>query len=334
METVAAPIRRLSNFKERRAIRHGAPPPLTQSKTNPSAKQAFAGQSGRVPCMADGSLVLVIIASLREVLTAHNMVDTNTYAGISIQVAPTDEDQLPYAHIISEGQQLTKADRTPLNTDEKELLEKCIKDINAGLLELGTVAACLHIIKAKRLYRETHSSFEQFCEDTFHLSRSHAYRLVSEVEVKANFKHASPQNTATPKGTGQARVISGLTKERQLKVGQRVKSIVGDAPDTAKDWSQAKQDLILEGEIQAPAPSKIPTKAPKHAAPKVDTLKQALRIDANLVSLRALNQKAKRYDQLTGTNKTIVEKSTLWQEIKSGLQAWAVWEEQQLKEVA
>jgi hypothetical protein len=257
----------------------------------------------------------------------------NTSIGISFEVDPYNEDQFPMPHIISNEEQLTKSERTKLNADEKELLERYVKQINDELLALGTIGASLYQIKVLRLYRESHSSFEKFCEDTFNLSRSHAYRLASEYEVTENFKDASPKDTATPNGTGQARVVSGLPKEDQLKVGKRVKHIAGDRSTTAQDWEQAKQELADEGELPAQAKPKksTATKAAKDTPPEPGKV-TLLTIDPTLVPLKTLKQKADRYDKLTGTNRTIVEKSRLWQEIKSGLHAWAAWEEQQLNQ--
>lgn len=261
------------------------------------------------------------------------MAQSNNHIGISFEVDPNDEDQLAMPRVITDGQQLDDADRTPLSSEEKELLQQYIKEINDDLHTLCGIGGSLYQIKKRKLFRETHSSFEKFCEDTFDLSRSHAYRLASEYEVKQNFKDASPTATAIPDNTGKSRIVSGATKEEQLKVGQRVKQIAGDRPDTAKDWEQGKQELIDEGEIKAPAKPKKSKAAktpptPKAPSPKTTDAKPTLTIDPSLVPLKTLQEKAESYEKLKSDSKSIMEKARLWQEIKLGLQAWAAWEEQ------
>ncbi len=235
--------------------------------------------------------------------------------------------------IIGEDKEVSEADRTPLNAKEKAKLSECIKIIDDNITAVWEVGKSLYEIKSGRLYRETHSSFKLFCEETLHISRSHAFRLTAEHEVMQNFKGASPKDAAIPKGAGQTRVVSGLPKDDQLKVGQRVKANVGDKPATAQDYKQAKDQLADEGEIEVAEEStkaakpKLPAKRAQ-IAKTPDAVKSLLR-KKGLPSFQEMMQAAS--DVYAAIEDMPLEegKKRQMEKLVKQLKAWAVVQEEE-----
>src|SRR5215213_11011932 len=73
----------------------------------------------------------------------------------------------------------------PLTDPERAEFRSREAVIARGLGTFIEVGKALAYIKAERLYRETHSSFEEYCRDKWEISRNYAHRLVSAAEVCA-----------------------------------------------------------------------------------------------------------------------------------------------------
>jgi len=72
---------------------------------------------------------------------------------------------------------------TPLTDQEKVRLRTLIRTIERGLSTFMEVGAALIEIRSSRLYRETHSTFESFCRDTFGLARSTCDGVIRSASV-------------------------------------------------------------------------------------------------------------------------------------------------------
>jgi hypothetical protein len=75
------------------------------------------------------------------------------------------------------------SESTPLTAQEKVRLRTLIRTIERGMSTFLEVGAALIEIRGSRLYRETHSSFEAFCRDTFGLARSTCDGMIRSVSV-------------------------------------------------------------------------------------------------------------------------------------------------------
>jgi hypothetical protein len=91
-------------------------------------------------------------------------------------------------------------------------------------------AGCaLREIRDRRLYRSTHKSFREYCQDRFGFTRSHPYRLIDAVSVIDNLSKMSPngrQNNSELNGLGsilpsserQCRPLTNLEPDQQREV--------------------------------------------------------------------------------------------------------------------
>jgi len=98
-----------------------------------------------------------------------------------------------------------------LTVDEQDELEACESVIQTGLQTFVEVGSALMIIRDKRYYRLTHSTFEDYCQDRWGMSKSHANRLIRASEVIENLTPFG----VIPSSESQVRPLSELESEQQ-----------------------------------------------------------------------------------------------------------------------
>jgi hypothetical protein len=80
----------------------------------------------------------------------------------------------------------------------------------------------LKLLRNKRLYRETHSTFESYVRDRFDFTKRAAYYLIDAYEVVNNLKSEqfvhSNKGTILPTKESQCRPLAKLSPERQREV--------------------------------------------------------------------------------------------------------------------
>jgi phage N-6-adenine-methyltransferase len=104
---------------------------------------------------------------------------------------------------------------TDVATDR--LLE-CERVIERGLNTFVEVGAALLEIRDSRLYKDSYSTFEDYCRERWGMQRHYANRLISAAEVTNNLV---PIGTI-PANEAQARPLVGLPQEQQFQVWQQV----------------------------------------------------------------------------------------------------------------
>ena len=75
-----------------------------------------------------------------------------------------------------------------LSKDERYELRECIRTIKVAAYELGEAASALRHIRDNRLYRESHRTFEAFCNETFRYTRQHVNRVIGFGETIATIQ--------------------------------------------------------------------------------------------------------------------------------------------------
>lgn len=107
---------------------------------------------------------------------------------------------------------------TPLLPGEREDLVECERVIEAGLKEMVAGAAAMTIIRSKRLYRETHETFEAYIEQRWGVSVRHAYRLMDAAAVMKNLAPIEGMSPfVMPAGESQIRPLKDLPAEKQTE---------------------------------------------------------------------------------------------------------------------
>ncbi len=123
---------------------------------------------------------------------------------------------------------------SPLGESEKKELKRCKDVIRKGLGTFLEVGSALMTIQSKKLYLESHPTFEAFCRAEFEMGRSHAYRLIDSAKVIEDL--ASIEDRKLPVNEGQIRILAGLPSEKRLPAWQKVIefSSTEKSPITAK----------------------------------------------------------------------------------------------------
>lgn len=121
----------------------------------------------------------------------------------------------------------------PLTDDEKKHLRKCEKTIHKGLGTFVEVGTALADIRNKRLYRLTHSTFEEYVQAVLLLSRPYAYSVMESAEVMRDL--SSIEDIPLPANEGQARELRRWkTAEERIEKWRSVVKAANGYPLTAK----------------------------------------------------------------------------------------------------
>lgn len=126
-----------------------------------------------------------------------------------------------------------------LTVSERNLLAKCRADIAKGFEMVGKA---LGTIRDKKLYRETHRTFEQFVLEEFQIARRIAYRYIDAAKAVENVSDAS---TPAPTSESVARPLTDLKPTDQKKVWEEsVKTTPKGKKVTAKHVQATKEKLL------------------------------------------------------------------------------------------
>lgn len=107
---------------------------------------------------------------------------------------------------------------TALTVPEQADLERLEDTINHGLQTFVEVGVALAEIRDRRLYRESHNAFEDYCRERWEMSRAHAYRLI---EGAATVSTLSPVGDKLPTSERQVRPLVALEPEDRQRVWER-----------------------------------------------------------------------------------------------------------------
>jgi hypothetical protein len=108
------------------------------------------------------------------------------------------------------------ADTIPLTTKERRLKDELELVVERGLEQFLEVGLALGELRAKRLYRMTHATFELYVKDRFGLARSSADQLIRSASTAQCLLEAGAE---LPAGTTESvvRPISTLPDDADLK---------------------------------------------------------------------------------------------------------------------
>jgi protein gp37 len=155
----------------------------------------------------------------------------------------------------AEEKKLNKADAKELAACKK-ILDESAKDEKTAFFQ---IAAAIAVIKSKRLYRETHASFEGYIVEGWGYGRSHAKRLAEAGEIIARQKMA-PRGAITT-------LMSGESFFRPLaKLEEAAQDAVIDLLGTWKGWDQHERitPRMVDGAVLFLNPPAAPTPAEPH----------------------------------------------------------------------
>jgi len=114
--------------------------------------------------------------------------------------------------------------RGTLSSSEEKILALQEKRIESGKSAFIAVAEALLIIRDRRLYRQTHGTFDAYCRERWEFARNYANKLISSCE---SLKLLPPELGTTVPNEAVAREIAKVEPERRV-------AVVREAADRAK----------------------------------------------------------------------------------------------------
>ncbi|WP_422932202.1 hypothetical protein [Singulisphaera sp. PoT] len=130
-------------------------------------------------------------------------------------------------------------------------LEDVMDRTKKAWLDFGEAIA---VVRDRRLYRATHSTFEAYCEDRWGISRMRAYQMIRAVSVVSDLEATANCTTGgvpapMPTNEVQARPLSSLDAPRRREAWDKAVEIAGGSQPTEKQVREAVQ------QIKAPPPA-------------------------------------------------------------------------------
>ncbi len=127
---------------------------------------------------------------------------------------------------------------TFLNAHEAIELGRCEAVVEKGLAAFLDVGQALWQIRQSRLYRENHSTFEEYVEARWLMSKSQAYRLISATEVVHQIEEAGSPigdngDHLLPSNAAQARPLSQLPIHQRPEAWAKAVEQSGGQPTAA-----------------------------------------------------------------------------------------------------
>lgn len=166
------------------------------------------------------------------------------------EVIPASDSRCPNGSDVAELEVLSQEESAELQRQEAR--------IRAGIEAFWEVGEALATIRDARLYRQTHSTFAEYCEQVWQMSDRHARRLKQAAETVARLASAGLER---PRSESQVRALVVLEPEQQIEVwnrltenGQPTAAQVAAAVATA----QGKQTPATQTPAAAPDPWKVP----------------------------------------------------------------------------
>ncbi|MGL5833606.1 MAG: hypothetical protein ACRC1Z_10305 [Waterburya sp.] len=144
---------------------------------------------------------------------------------------------------------------TPLNAEEEKLRESYEQQVKTAFYSAGTALSQLQQL---RLYRNTHTSFEEFCLDVFSFSRDYAYLMMRAAKVYQNLADHLPtigRQLPLPTRQRQLRPIIKAQLDETAQVEVWVDAIgeaEGKVPSSSIVASAVRQFLVREKKITNP----------------------------------------------------------------------------------
>ncbi len=143
---------------------------------------------------------------------------------------------------------LTLPPLLPLTVGEEESLREHEAVIETGLHSFIRVGAALMAIRAGRLYRKTHPTFESYCAERWNLRRGRAYELISGFKVVDGLSSNGVHDEDLPTNERQCRELVPYEPEAQAALWAIIKKT---APEGKVTSGHIRSVAITVAEIAA-----------------------------------------------------------------------------------
>lgn len=127
-----------------------------------------------------------------------------------------------------------------VSTEERNELAQHEGVIERGLKTFVDVGNALLAIRDKRLYRQDHGTFEDYCRERWNMGRTYAHYMIESAMVVMNLSvHNCEQ---VPSTESQARPLTSLEPEQQREVWQRAVETAPNGKVTAAHVEHTKRE--------------------------------------------------------------------------------------------
>lgn len=148
-----------------------------------------------------------------------------------------------------------------LSEAERTRLAECEATIEAGLATFFQVGTALAKVRDERLYRETHTTFEDYCKSQWDISKRRANQLISAMGVAESIQFAkceagqdlgtmvptlrTPDSpSVTPTSERQVRPLASLPKPQQAAAWNQAVAESGGKAPTAKKVTEVVDRIV------------------------------------------------------------------------------------------
>lgn len=158
---------------------------------------------------------------------------------------------------------MTQAAEIATMNNDANRLEQLEKVIATGLETFVAVGNALLEIRDKRLYKSTHKTFEDYCNQRWDMTRVNVYRIIHATEFAGNLLPTGLQN---PKNERQVRPVLTLPKEEQVDAWEQAVRTAPEGKVTAKHVENVVKERKAATTPQPPprpTPNVVETPTPK-----------------------------------------------------------------------
>jgi len=130
-----------------------------------------------------------------------------------------------------------------LSTIEQSELDQLESIINQNVGAFYKVGSALAKIRDSRLYRDSHSTFEDYCKDKWDMGRNYTNKLIASASVIESLGTIVP---IQPTNEAQARPLTKLLPEQQQQAWQQVIDTAPEGKITAHHVSMVVSGIKKE----------------------------------------------------------------------------------------
>lgn len=160
-----------------------------------------------------------------------------------------------------------------LSPDERVELQAHETVIEKALASFVDAGEALTAIRHKRLYRETHETFETYCQDRWALTSRRAEQLIQGAEIVENIKlRTTVRIVELPTNERQARELAKLPPEKQAEAWAEAVATAPEGKVTA-----AHTSAVVKKHVEPkPKPQKHPAAKP---TPRARVRKERVKLE-------------------------------------------------------
>lgn len=144
---------------------------------------------------------------------------------------------------------MSEIPKSILSDSERAERDQLEQIVSAGVMSFIEVGNALLTISDKRLYRETHGSFEPYCREKWGMSARRAYQLCEAAKTVATVKNFSQLTTDS-----QARELAKVSPAKREAVLEKAKKSGKVTAKAIKEAAQDDPEPTEDGLIPGPPP--------------------------------------------------------------------------------